>query len=328
MPFIKLRTNRVSYEFNITQKYNLLVGDSGTGKTTLYSLVDEMNSNHNSVDCAGYSKVITDHQVINKSLSDFSNYVIILDETSPLLHEPNSPTILEQSNNYFLIICRDVTLGYKSISLDCIFKLRTTGKFHYFERMYSIPEEMFDVSTVMCEDSNSGFQFLENIFSEMYHVAFAKASKNDKTGGKAKIATCLYDYTGEKVCIVFDKCAIGYQFSGILESIIRNKITACFIDWDSFEAYILSSKIFDTKVPEPECNYESKEVLATEVLAKIIPYNKPTLSKCLIEGKCYTCKDAYTCLYKHYSSNDLIYWKVKKLLDVHNASSKDELEVK
>lgn len=38
MPFIKLRTNRVSYEFNITQKYNLLVGDNERRES--YNLVN------------------------------------------------------------------------------------------------------------------------------------------------------------------------------------------------------------------------------------------------------------------------------------------------
>ena len=37
MPSVKIKTNRVSYEFDITYKYTLVSGDSGVGKTTLFN---------------------------------------------------------------------------------------------------------------------------------------------------------------------------------------------------------------------------------------------------------------------------------------------------
>lgn len=40
MPEVHLKTRRCEYEFTITQKYNLLIGDSGTGKTELVNIVE------------------------------------------------------------------------------------------------------------------------------------------------------------------------------------------------------------------------------------------------------------------------------------------------
>lgn len=74
--------------------------------------------------------------------------------------------------------------------------------------------------------------------------------------------------------------------------------------------------IFNIEVPEPEDDYESKEVLATKILSDLIPYNKSTLSKCLIANMCNECKND-TCHFKHFNHNQLVYWKVKELKDIY-----------
>lgn len=235
--------------------------------------------------------------------------------------------MLENSKNYFIIISRDITMGFKSISLDCVYKMKTSGRYHTFDKAYTIPNDVFSVKHMVCEDSKSGMQFLQNVFKNFdINVTYAKASENDKTGGKAKIKDYLKQFTiGSKVCIVFDKSAIGFEYPGILNSIKINKLEVCFIDWDSFEAYILNSDVFHVVVSEPEDNYESKEILATKLLSELIPYNKSTLSKCLIANMCNECKND-TCHFKHFNQNQLIYWKVRALFEAQKAISAADLQ--
>lgn len=327
MPEVHLKTRRCEYEFTITQKYNLLIGDSGTGKTELVNIVETYDLDNSAVQCSGYRLLKTDRRLSIDDLYTLKDYIIFLDESSPLLHRKDASTILENSKNYFIIISRDVTLGFKSVSLDCVYKMKTSGQYHTFDKAYVIPHNVFKVNNIVCEDSRSGMQFLKNVFRDCdINVTYAKASENDKTGGKSKIKDYIKTFeTGSKMCIVFDKSAIGFEYPGIINSIKINKLEACFIDWDSFESYILNSSIFNIEVPEPEDDYESKEVLATKILSDLIPYNKSTLSKCLIANMCNECKND-TCHFKHFNHNQLVYWKVHNLLKFQEEMKPNNLQ--
>lgn len=79
--------------------------------------------------------------------------IIFLDESSPLLHRKDAATILKNSKNYFTIISRDVTLGFKSVSLNCVYKMKTSGQYHTFDKAYVIPHNVFKVNNIVCEDS-------------------------------------------------------------------------------------------------------------------------------------------------------------------------------
>lgn len=57
MPFVHLKTGRLEYQFSIKHKYNLIKGDSATGKTTLHELINAYNSTPNAVNCLGYNKL-------------------------------------------------------------------------------------------------------------------------------------------------------------------------------------------------------------------------------------------------------------------------------
>lgn len=134
MPMIHLRTRRCDYNFQITQKYNLLIGDSGTGKTELVNTVDAYDLDKQAVQCFDYKLLKTDRRLSREDLMRLKDYVIFLDENSPLLHQKDVASVLENSQNYFVIICRDVTLGFKSISLDSVFVMKTSGQYHTFEK--------------------------------------------------------------------------------------------------------------------------------------------------------------------------------------------------
>ena len=322
MPLIHLRTRFCDYRFELTQKYNLLTGDSGTGKTELSNTIEAYMLDPASIVCDEYRKITTDNHLSIQDILELKDYVVVLDEDSPLLHRADTATILEKSENYFLIICRDIGLGFKSVSLDAVFKMKASGKYHTFEKAYNVNPEMFPVNQIVCEDSKSGMQFLREVFCDKLSVDYAKSSESDKTGGKSKIANYLLGIqSGTGVCVAFDKSAIAYDFPRIINAIRIQGLQVCFIDWDSFECYVLESPLFHSEVPEPENMWESKEELATDMIEKLIPYQKSSLSKCLKQGSCKSCKEN-DCQHKHYNSNLLIYWKVRQLEEIMDRENK------
>lgn len=331
---IHVRNRCADYQFDISQKYNLLTGDSGTGKTTLYNMISAYDENKNNIQCLGYKKLGTDITLLrvlsdmtleddeaekHKLLHSVDGYFIILDENSSILQRKNAPSILKKFNCYFLIICRKIALGFKSISLDCVFELVASGKYHKFIKHYNLPTKMFLCNEIICEDSKSGMQFIKSVLGNAV-VSYARGSDEDTLGGKAKFVACLSSYTNCNLCIVFDKAAIGYDMDGILEKIKQQKLHVCFIDWDSFESYVLESPAFNVHVPEPECYYESKEVLATKLLNERIHYSKETLPACLRpdRDKYYHKTDGSG---SYYSFDDLIYWKIKEMVIIMNSNT-------
>ena len=332
---VHIRNKFVDYKFNLWQKYNLLTGDSGEGKTTLYKMIASYDENKQNIQCLGYKKLGTDLTLL-RTLADIAmedddkvkedlihrldGFLIILDENSSLLKRRSAPSLLERFNCYFLVICRKVALGFKSVSADCVFELSSSGKFHTFKPHYKLSADVFLCHNIICEDSKSGMQFMQSIFDRL-KISYAQSSNNDREGGKAKFVSFLKNYTNCDVCIVFDRAGIGYDLEGILMQIERQRLHACFIDWDSFETYILESPAFRQTVPEPECNYESKEKLATKLLSDLIHYGKDKLPACLSIGRqeCYRKIDGSGSYYKF---EDLIYWKIKKLFDLYEASNK------
>lgn len=240
---VHIRNKFVDYQFNLWQKYNLLTGDSGEGKTTLYKMIASYDENKQNIQCQGYKKLGTDLTLL-RTLADIAmeddgktkedlihrldGFLIILDENSSLLKRRSAPSLLERFNCYFLVICRKVALGFKSVSADCVFELSSSGKFHTFKPHYKLSSDIFLCQNVVCEDSKSGMQFMQSIFDRL-QISYAQSSNNDREGGKAKFVSFLKNYTNCNVCIVFDRAGIGYDLEGILMQIERQRLHACLL---------------------------------------------------------------------------------------------------
>lgn len=113
---VHIRNKFVDYQFNLWQKYNLLTGDSGEGKTTLYKMIASYDENKQNIQCQGYKKLGTDLTLL-RTLADIAmegddkvkedlihrldGFLIILDENSSLLKRRSAPSLLERFNCYF-----------------------------------------------------------------------------------------------------------------------------------------------------------------------------------------------------------------------------------
>jgi septin family protein len=107
---IHLRDKKVEFDFILTSKYTVLVGKSGTGKTTFCNRVAAYEMEPELIECLGYEKLRvmplrTSLKAYEAVLKD-SDYVFVIDDDSYLLRLKGYRSLLNESDNYFLIMSR------------------------------------------------------------------------------------------------------------------------------------------------------------------------------------------------------------------------------
>lgn len=136
MPLVHIETNRLEYKFNVVSKYTVIKGDSATGKTTFYELVETMNINPATVRNLGDLKVFAVPTLFdNFRIENYENYVLVVDEECSLFKRKDVPSILKNSNNYFIIINRSlkINLAFLHDNDHYFYTMKTSGKFHTLE---------------------------------------------------------------------------------------------------------------------------------------------------------------------------------------------------
>lgn len=335
MPFVHLKTKRLEYQFEIKHKYNLIKGDSGTGKTTLHELISAYNSTPNAVNCLGYNKLYA--WPVNAShleLLDHNDDIIIIDEDALILHRHDIASLLSNSNNYFLIINRDTKFSYLPISLDSIFTMKSSGKFHTLELLYpNASRHLYsgNVTNIIVEDSTSGLRFIKEVFSKsgviINHPGELELPKSSK-GGKSKIivaCTELIKSGVTKMAIILDKIGIGNTFDDIYNILmLRDDIDIFLIDWTCFEDYIITSPFINGKsvTSVDTCYIDNLEVASLDSMRQYFPrYSKTTTFKCIKRDVCKTCSTP--CAHIYYNYNKLLCDRVEELFNsvIHNTTT-------
>ena len=283
MPYIHLTDNVVEYEFTFKQKYLFIRGDSGRGKSTLIELVEVYLRDPDSVTCLGDSnfKFLTDMRALDPG------YIYFFDEDDPLLTSENAK-LFNTTDSYFVIISRRRNLDFLKTGLDSLCEIVTNGSYHTIKPVYPRKEELTSVGDVIvCEDSKSGFQFLNKLVNYQIESAESKSKirskiiKLIKQGFKS--FTVVYDRRG--ICFSYETQIVFLKDKGV--NIVSE------IDWDSFESYILESDLYNIEVPWFPDKEQNATHLFTEHVCKA--YDKSRLPD---------------------NMKLPIYWKVKDLVDL------------
>lgn len=125
MPLVHIKSKRIEYKFKINDKFILLQGDSGIGKTTFYRMVFDMSysplsfKNYSDLPIIAVPKDF-DYFRFNSIL----NSIMVIDSSCSLFNREDCLDLLNNSNNYFIIInralnntcfdsCKTYTFNYK-----------------------------------------------------------------------------------------------------------------------------------------------------------------------------------------------------------------------
>ncbi len=252
---VRVKSKRVDYQFELIRNITVVRGDSGTGKTTLFTMVaDHMRSGEASgvaVQCDVPCMALTDMDWKNQ-LRSIKGSIVFIDEGFAALTSEDFAAAAQASDNYYVIFSRE-DLYQLPYSVDEIYRIKTSGKFHTLQRMYARNDHFvysmdgqraataFD--TVLTEDSKSGFQFFDARFAGT-GVAVETASTN------SGICPWLRDNTDKVAFVVADGAAFGAYADKALkiQREYPEHIAVCLPE--SFEWLILESGI--VKAPELE----------------------------------------------------------------------------
>ena len=244
-----IQNNRVHYEFVIKRNITIIQGDSASGKTTLVNMIRQAEnlgeSSGINVSCEVPCRVLegVNWKII---LENSRESIFFIDEENYFIKTEEFASAIRGSENYFVLITR--------------------------ENLYNLPysvEEIYPktarlpvrVQKIITEDSNSGYQFFENVCAERNITC-------ESAGGKTKIPEMIGKAGTEETCIIADGAAIGAEMN-LLSNKIEEKQNVHLYLPESFEWLILNSDLLQDKevrkiLENPEDYIDSTEFFSWE----------------------------------------------------------------
>ena len=301
---VVVESKRLKYEFDIKRNITVIQGDSASGKTTLLDLLGTHSrfgkesgiSLQSDVPCVVFGG---DAGLWKTILEAYQDSIVFIDEDYQFIYSKNFAELVQASSNYFVLVTRQ-PLYNLPYSVQEIYGIRTTGKYHYpeqvyheFYRIYNDSNEALDKEVLLLvEDSKSGYQF------------FSKACKQGEcvsVEGNSQFVGRIEDAEeNKKVIVIADGAAFGAYVAKVT-TIAKSRKDVMLYFPESFEWLILKSgvigiKDLDAILAEPEKYIESKEFFSweryfTDLLItataddSIKKYDKSQLKPYYIEGK-------------------------------------------
>lgn len=301
---VVVETQRLKYEFDIKRNITVIQGDSATGKTTLVELLATYSrfgkesgiSLQSDVPCVVFGG---DAGIWKSVLEAYQDSIVFIDEDYSFIYSRDFAELIQQSSNYYVLITRQ-PLYNLPYSVQEIYGIRTTGKYHYpekifheFYRIYRDTEVSLDQEVlVMVEDAKSGYQF------------FSKSCKHGEcvsVEGNSQFVGCIENAADDKkVVVIADGAAFGAyvaKVTAIAES--RKDVMLYFpesFEWLILKSGIIGIKDLDTILAEPEKYIESNRFFSweryfTDLLItatsgdSIRKYEKSQLKSFYLEGR-------------------------------------------
>lgn len=301
---IVVETQRLKYEFDIKRNITVIQGDSATGKTTLVELLGTYSrfgkesgiSLQSDVPCVVFGG---DAGIWKTILEAYQDSIIFIDEDYSFIYYKDFAELIQKSSNYYVLITRQ-PLYNLPYSIQEIYGISTTGKYHYPEKIYHEFYQIYDNLKitankdvlVMVEDSKSGYQFFSKACKQGECVS---VEGNSQFVGRIENAD-----EKKKVVVIADGAAFGAYVAKVT-TIAKGRNDVMLYFPESFEWLILKSGIIGIKdldaiLAEPEKYIESREFFSweryfTDLLMtataddSIKKYDKSQLKPYYIEGK-------------------------------------------
>lgn len=301
---VVVETQRLKYEFDIRRNITVIQGDSATGKTTLVELLGTYSRFgkesgiilQSDVPCVVFGG---DAGLWKAVLEAYQESIIFIDEDYPFIFSGDFAELIRGSSNYYVLITRQ-PLYNLPYSVQEIYGIRTTGKYHYPEKIYHEFYRIYNDTRsasgkdalVLVEDSKSGYQFFSK---ECKQGECLSVEGNSQFVGRIENAA-----PDKKVVVIADGAAFGAYIANVTAIAKSRKDVMMFFP-ESFEWLILKSGIIEIKdleniLAEPERFIESSEFFSweryfTELLTaataddSIKRYDKSQLKPFYFEGK-------------------------------------------
>lgn len=330
---ITLTDGRTKFSLNFSGKFNFITGLSGTRKTMILKLMQKFRQGIAGIkakirvngvplgrtDIFLFSNDLPIDEISIQPILKLKNKICIVDETSQLLHLHDSAGILKKSENYFLIISREL-FGYLPISIDSVYRIENNNGIlvnvpAYCNKNTDLINIRQKIAYILTEDSKSSRLFFEYYSQGSgVEICTGRFTLNGRSVSRdnAQIVNAFNDAVQSgirDILVVFDAAAFGAYYDAFCKSIEeRNAGNVSILSWDSFETYLLQCPPFSLKMTKDDagCKYNSLEQLSAEKLDQFIKYDKSKLSGCLKGEECHDCK-MIACNFRNMERNFIQY---------------------
>ncbi len=248
---VSVSNRYAKFEFELHRNITIVRGDSGTGKTTLYSMIADYtrlgDASGVNVSCAKKCVALVD---INWKiqLQSISDSIVFIDEGADFLASKDFAEAIKGSDNYYVIFNRE-GLHCLPYSVEEIYEIKTSGKYHSFVKMFKVDKkhlyyrgkkpEAKKYTTMLTEDSKSGYQFFQ-------HYCEGGSAKCESASTKSNIFNWLKEHINETVFVIADGAAFGSEIDRVMKlgRIQSGSLMLCLPE--SFEWLILKSGVIHT----------------------------------------------------------------------------------
>ena len=216
------RRRGASFGFTIRRNITVVRGDSGTGKTTLYEMIADYTAlgerSGVNVRCEQPCVALMDRDWRHQ-LAGIKDSIVFIDEGMEEMLSDAFAASIRHSSNYYVIFCRS-ELPNLPYSVDEIYRIKTSGKYHTFEPLYKQidgfrytlsrrkPAEKFDA--LVTEDSKSGLQFYKARLE-------GRGVRCETAFSNSGISKWLLEHADERVFVVADGAAFGPYADRVLQ---------------------------------------------------------------------------------------------------------------
>ena len=271
---IRVSNNRTSFSFTLTRNITIVRGNSGTGKTTLYDMIAEYTrlgaSSGVLVSASCPCVALTDMDWQNQ-LRHTQGSAVFIDEGAGFLASKDFASVIQSTDNYYVIFNRE-NLHELPYSVEEIYEIRTSGKYHTFQKVYkkrngcvyatSNSRKKTPASVLLTEDTHAGLEFYQHLYDGTEICC-------ESAGSNSGIFSWLQAHHAQGVFVIADGAAFGSEMDRVmkLQKQYPDEITVCLPE--SFEWLILQSQLVPIAglremLDDPSQQIESAEFFSWE----------------------------------------------------------------
>ena len=245
---IRVSNNRARFRFTLERNITIVRGDSGTGKTTLYEMITEYTrlGENSGVQVSAPCRCValTDMDWQNQ-LSHTSGSVVFIDEGADYLASHDFAAAIQKTDNYYVIFNRE-NLHELPYSVEEIYEIKTSNRYHTFEKLYqrkggyvyfsTRAKRKAEASVLLTEDSKAGLELYQHLYE-------GTSIRCESSGSNSGIFTWLQAHHQQSVFVIADGAAFGSEMDRVMKLAKQypDQITICLPE--SFEWLILQSGI-------------------------------------------------------------------------------------
>ena len=306
MHHIVIQNKRIRFAFSIKRNITIIRGDSATGKTTLFSMIEEYgNLGKDSgvqIQC-DKACVALSGKYWQETLENIHDSIVFVDEDSKFLKTKGFAKKIRNSNNYYVLITRE-NLPALPYSVEEIYGIHCSGRYMDTRQVYNLFYKIYSetnpgkllVKSLITEDSQAGFTFFSQVSKKRGICCESAEGKSNILGILQKR---LLDKEQKETLVIADGAAFGPEMAHISQLLRENVNIKLYLpesfEWLLLYADILNKPFIRKRLEEAENYIESEKyfsweryftnLLMEETEDSPYPYDKSNLKDFYLQDK-------------------------------------------